>query len=662
MRKILLTVLFAGLLVSVKAQRTDYPLIGAQVFVEPGQSADDIDRFFAILADHGMKVARVRLFGSHMLRADGSWDFALYDAAFDAADRYGIKLFATLFPPADELLDVGGFKFPRSEAHLDEIAGYIEAMATHFSKKPALHTWVLQNEPGTSAARVERNDLSDRVRREWEAGYPRYERGSGYLKADFDEEHFLAYYTTWYLDWIAGQVRARDSEHYTHINPHNLFDNLAEYDFPAYSGFLTSLGASMHASWHFGYFDRRQYPLGVSMMADIIRAGAGENPFWITEMQGGGVTASGNIALCPTAAEISQWLWTGMAAGAEGIIFWTLNPRKSVMEAGEWAMIDFLRRPTDRLTAAAGVAAAVAEHRDFFSGAQPVKSGIAILYNNESLLISRRNAAVSRDSRNEARKSSAVMKSVAAAYEAVSSRGIVPEIFDMETFGWNPAEYPAVLLPNIISLPWKYHQRIRDYVAAGGRLTVTGFTGYYDGDMACLFMDGFPLSDCFGGAVTEFRAIDGAAAIDPAGVPLDAGGWKGLLRNSGGEAICGDGDGVTGIRNRFGKGVVTWVPSPVDLGGWRGGGGLGRFYWNCVGEAAADYPVLFREHHRNVLMRLMRNGGSVLAVIVNKNGEPARIGFETSFENDPVIIYGSARVRGGRITIPADGVAVCLWE
>lgn len=93
-------------------QRTEYPQIGAQVFIEPGQTDKQIDGFFRILAQHGFETARIRMFGAHMLRPDGSWDFTLYDKAFDAAGKHGVKLFATLFPPTDELGDVGGFKFP----------------------------------------------------------------------------------------------------------------------------------------------------------------------------------------------------------------------------------------------------------------------------------------------------------------------------------------------------------------------------------------------------------------------------------------------------------------------------------------------------------------------------------------------------------------------
>lgn len=179
------------------------------------------------------------------------------------------------------------------------------------------------------------NNLSEAVRADFDEKYGRYTRSGGYLNADFSDDMFTVYYTAWYLKWIASEVRKHDTEHYMHINPHAIFETLPEYDFPAYQDFLTSLGASIHPSWHFGYFGRQQYSLGVSAMSDIIRSAAGENPFWITELQGGGVISSGRTVLCPTAAETRQWLWTGIGAGAEGVIFWSMNPRAAVKEGGE---------------------------------------------------------------------------------------------------------------------------------------------------------------------------------------------------------------------------------------------------------------------------------------------------------------------------------------
>ena len=37
----------------VRAQQCDVPQIGAQVFVEPGQTPEDIDGFFRLLHDNG---------------------------------------------------------------------------------------------------------------------------------------------------------------------------------------------------------------------------------------------------------------------------------------------------------------------------------------------------------------------------------------------------------------------------------------------------------------------------------------------------------------------------------------------------------------------------------------------------------------------------------
>lgn len=507
MKKIILLLALGFLCQPLYPQRTEYPQIGAQVFIEPGQTDKQIDGFFRILAQHGFETARIRMFGAHMLRPDGSWDFTLYDKAFDAAGKHGVKLFATLFPPTDELGDVGGFKFPRSKAHLLEIAGYIEAVVSHFRGHPALDTWVLQNEPGTGGTGPGRNDLTDEVFARWKAAQKTPAYDNGYLKADFTQERFHTDFTTWYLGWIASQVDLHDPAHHKHINPHQLLDNLADYDFPAYEGFLTSLGVSMHLSWHFGYFTRAQYPLGISLMADIIRSGAGKNPFWITEMQGGNVTASGREVLCPTAREITQWLWTGIAAGAEGVIFWTLNQRASALEAGEWGMLDFQGRPSDRLTAASEVARTAKAHKSFFREARPVRSGITLLYNTESLRTQQKNAAVSDDGRYEGRKASATMKSLAGAYEAIAAWGVVPEVCEMDAYDWSDPQGKTIVLTNLVALPSGAWERLDDFVRKGGRMIATGLTGFYDQNMHCILMDDFPLRRCFGAQISEYKAV-----------------------------------------------------------------------------------------------------------------------------------------------------------
>lgn len=75
---------------------------GAQVIIEPWQTAGQIDHLFKSLEDAGMTVCRVRMFENY--------GTDIFDLAFDSARRHGVKIFVTLFPDAPGN-SVGGFKF-----------------------------------------------------------------------------------------------------------------------------------------------------------------------------------------------------------------------------------------------------------------------------------------------------------------------------------------------------------------------------------------------------------------------------------------------------------------------------------------------------------------------------------------------------------------------
>lgn len=660
MRRWLWTLALALLCVAGKAQRSDIPLVGAQVFIEPGQSAAQIDEFFAVLEANNMQVARIRMFGAHMLRG-GTWDFSLYDEAFRAAERHGVRLFATLFPPTDELNDLGGFKFPRSKAHLQEIDDYTTAVVSHFRQFPALWAWVLQNEPGTGGTGVEMTDLAQEVYEAWQADRPREGYDNGYLKADFTQEKFLTYYTAWYLRHISQIVERLDPDRGRHINPHQILSTLPEYDFGALRGFLTSLGASLHLSWHFGMFTEAEYPLGVSLMSDIIRAAACGNPFWITELQGGNVTASGNVPYCPSAAHVAQYLWTSVAAGAEGTIFWTLNQRAAAMEAGEWGLLDFLRQPSDRLREAAAVAAVLKGRAADFQVLKPVAAPVTLLYNTASLRIQRRNADVSHAAE-AGRRADAVMKSLSAAYGALSQWGVTPCVEDMERFDWTDAAGRTAVIPDMVSLPSACWSRIREFVRRGGKLIVTGLSGFYDENMYCLFMNGFPLADCFGAELSEFKV---AGDRFPLSDSLTAHLWRGVLRPGTGTAEITDGGEVVAVRNTFGRGEVLWVPSPIELGAWHvetGMAQLAAFYGRECRAALAAAPASFGQAEPGVLMRTMQGGGRLLTVVVNKRSQTARIGLRTTGYGKPERIYGTAELADGSLTLAPEACAVVLWH
>jgi hypothetical protein len=92
------------------------PMIGAEIFIEPGQTPEEIYTWCRLIKENGMTICRIRMFETYMHKPDDNWDFSLFDLAYKAAEKYEIKVWGSLFPATD-FTGVGGFKFPRSEDH-----------------------------------------------------------------------------------------------------------------------------------------------------------------------------------------------------------------------------------------------------------------------------------------------------------------------------------------------------------------------------------------------------------------------------------------------------------------------------------------------------------------------------------------------------------------
>lgn len=139
MRKLYMLMTLTAIVIGLKAQpvsRVDVPFIGAQVFIEPGQTAEQVDAWYKEMEDAGMTVCRIRMFQQYMQKDDGTWDFTLFDCAFDAAQRHHVKVYATLFPTT-ERTDIGGWKFPHDNAQQASFANFIRNTVTHYRNHPA---------------------------------------------------------------------------------------------------------------------------------------------------------------------------------------------------------------------------------------------------------------------------------------------------------------------------------------------------------------------------------------------------------------------------------------------------------------------------------------------------------------------------------------------
>jgi beta-galactosidase len=641
------------------------PQLGAQVFIEPGQTAKDVDDWFRILEENGMTVCRIRMFETHMRKPDGTWDFSLYDEAFRAAERHHINVFATLFP-ADAT--VGGFKYPRNEAHLAEIAGYVKQLVSHFKAFPALYGWVLQNEPGTGGSYPD-SDLASRLRKEWQTTRPASDyKSHGYRQANFDYEEFQRYYTTWFLNWYAEQVLAIDPGRHLHVNNHAIFSNFPEYDFPAWQKFLTTLGASAHPSWHFTMFRREQFSLAIAANNEIIRAGAGPLPFWLTELQGGNNLYSGGKPICPTKEETAQWLWTTLGCGAKGVIFWSLNARATIDEPGEWALITFQREASDRLVAAREVARTLKQNAALFANAKALRSGVTLLLSRESFWTDKKQKLPGLKEEHEGRAGGAPMKSALAWYEALMENGIPADLIEMDAFDWSRPSYKGevAILAHQLALPSRDWPRLRTFVERGGKLIAEGATGYFDEHQVCTFMSGFPLADLLGGSISEFKAL--GERFDVAlsdGLALPAHLWRGTIKNASGTPLASAGGEIFATRHAYGQGETLWIPSLVGMGAWqRDNAALATLARREVLASVPALPILFKRQEKLVLLKTLTSGDSLVTVMINKDKASTKIPLLVKKGLTPTVLYADkgGRVSASSVTLAPEETIVAKWK
>ncbi|TDO03439.1 beta-galactosidase trimerization domain-containing protein [Sunxiuqinia elliptica] len=648
--------------------RDAVPVIGAQVFIEPGQTSEEIDNWFRILKENNMPLCRIRMFESYMRKEDGNWDFSLFDDAFEAADKYGIKVLATLFPYTEKT-DIGGFKFPRDEAHLSEIENYIQQLVTHFKQYESLYGWVLINEPGSGA--VPNDQLAQREYEKWLKGnFPKEETEQGYpILLDLTAQRFLKDYNTWYLEWIANEIRKYDSQNHLHVNNHAIFDLLAEYDFPAWQKFLSSLGGSAHPSWHFGLFGRDEYTLAMSANSEIIRSGSGSLPWIMTEIQGGNNTYSGMAPFCPTAEEITQWLWITIAAESKGGIFWSLNPRASGIEAGEWALLNFQNQPSDRLMAAKQVAAVLSKNAKLFAKAKEIDSGINLLYSRESFWAEKAMANPSTPFY-EGRAPGAIMKSMLAYFEAYSEMGVNIGIKEFSEFDFAAENYSGqlLILSNQIAIPSARVSDLENFVAKGGKLIVDGLSAFFDENLHNTMKTKFPFENLFGGNISEFKVVGNLFKISMDKQELPAHLWRGSITLKTAEALAFNDTIPVASRNKFGAGEVVWIPSLVGNGA-RIQDDHAEFGKWLKSESfnLKDQPVCFGRPLKGMLMKTMKSGKSLLTVIINKSGSIQHVSLDFNHgEMSPELIFSdhasSNSVLSPNLIIHPEETLIIKWN
>lgn len=656
--------LFSSILnISSQIQNGQPPVFGAQVFIEPGQSEAETELWFRRMKENGMKICRIRMFETYMRDAAGNWDFTLFDRAFRLAEKYDVKILATLFPQTGKD-DIGGYKFPDNEEVYLNLLQYIRAVVSHFKSYPALYGWVLINEPGMGG-NLPFGDFTKKKWKEWSKAHSVDRKGyTGYpLLIDLNNQRFLQDYNTWFLQLLAHEVKKYDTDTHIHENNHDIFKNCAEYDFPRWRTFLSSLGGSAHPSWHFGYFKRDKYTLAMSANSEILRSGAGNLPWLMTEIQGGNNTYSGYEPFCPTKEEIEQWLWIIIASGGKGGIFWSLNPRASGLEAGEWALLNFQNEPSDRIEAIRKVAGVVDANKGFLSGARVAESGISILYVRESLWAESK-MLIKSPVPYEGRMPGGVMKSALSYFEVLTYMGGNPSLKEFGEFDFSKTDYTGetIVLSHQIALPAAYCQQLEHFVSKGGKLIVDGLTAFFNENMINTMKTGFPFQNLFGGNISEFKAMGNLFELEYRGdLTLPVHLWKGLISVNTGTVVAESDHKPIAVRNRFGKGEVLWIPSLVGLGA-RISDNNESLYRLMKDEVKIEYPFQLKGYHPGVIIKVLKSGNSFMTILINKTDQNLSVEVDTDLKPVRIVYPENSKLEYSKIfAISSEATMVIEW-
>ena len=126
--------------------------LGSQYYVNTGDSPAQIRAGIAAMARAGLKLVRIFLQWTHVEPRRDQWDWSQYDALFDAAAEGGLGVVVTLtalHPPGWMKIsfgpqDLGPLDDP---VYMERAKDYVRRAAARYASHPALHSWILTNEP-----------------------------------------------------------------------------------------------------------------------------------------------------------------------------------------------------------------------------------------------------------------------------------------------------------------------------------------------------------------------------------------------------------------------------------------------------------------------------------------------------------------------------------
>lgn len=561
--------------------------IGAEFFLNRTETRDSVFLHFRRMADTGLTIARIFTLWDQIEREKGKWDFTAYDWIYDAAAGNGILIANTLCsedPPG--WMETAPFYHAWRDLSNPSLRPYseiyIERVVNHYKAHPAHGVWLLQNEPGIKQANEpfvlaayarwleNKYGTVEELNKVWYKQLRRFEnvqapeepRTAGWadFPSNLDWRRFRCDHLADQLRWIHSRVDLHHPHALTHVNPPGLTSNMPAggRDMWRMKPTVDFLGASMHAAWHFGMYERKDFGAAYAYCCDLIRSVSAPAPWWVTELQAGPTVFTGSRPLNPTAGEITRWLWDGFGNGARGIVFWLWHPRTEGNEAGEWALAGANGEDTERTLATRAVARALKRHEDFFNTAKPIAATSAILYDRDAMLL----YAVD----GWRRPSDEIIHSLMGCHKAFHRARVPVDFIDVsELEAGQAGNYRVLYLPYCYALSSKSIAAIREFVREGGTVWADGLVAWKDEQGTTKRLPPGSLSDVFGFTIEDIQAAWDPFPLTEAG---DEGGelWRCLIpMNTSGTLLKGPDNRPVAVAHTFGKGRAIYYGTALTL-------------------------------------------------------------------------------------------------
>jgi beta-galactosidase len=377
---------------------------------------------------------------------------------------------------------------------------------------------------------------------------------------------------------------------------------------------------------------------------DLVRAASRGKPFWHAEATGGPLWMQPQVINRPLEdgrssdeKDVRVWSLIDMAAGATGILFTRWRPLLDGPLFGAFGPMGMDGSVTPRAEMAGKLASWTNSHADIWKS-RPVKGDVGIVFVQESEDF---NSVQSGSTGNGGTAggrggpaAGAYSQSAQGAYQAFFDSNIQADFVSIDDIG----EYPIIYLPYPEMLKKSTADKLRDYVAKGGKLVSEGCPGYFgDGGTVGAIQPNLGLDQLFGARETYVQFTPDLLTkltLTVKGKEIAGQYFLQEYKPAGGQAVGQYANGhIAAVENTFGKGKTLLIGSFPGGGYFRSHAPSTReFFAGLLAWAGVQQQV--QSSDLEVKARLHKGAGGAYLWVVNptRTARTVRISLPSTFQ------------------------------